>query len=212
MRWFPGVLQALLAGWGEGRWLLGAGTFLSGIQHPTLARALGSAILGAAVCGPAPGGRGCQQSEPHRQVLGGAALFWKSVPCRHGGGPGDAGSGTRLLGETSQAALVPTAAASPAGWPMAETEAGRLPVVLGACGWAGSVASVAGSGRPDSLSGGLGPPSTPAEPVDSKGKGSQGSGATSWVRPVTQAAVALPAAVRPARCCGHRRRNVCWPR
>lgn len=56
------------------------------------------------------------------------------------------------------------------------------------------------------------PPSTPAESVDSKGKGSQGSGATSWVRPVTQAAVALPAAVRPARCCGHRRRSVCWPR
>lgn len=45
---------------------------------------------------------------------------------------------------------------------MAETEAGFLPGVLQAGAWARSVASGAGLGGPDSLSGGLGPlPSPP---------------------------------------------------
>lgn len=76
---------------------------------------------------------------------------------------------------------------------VAMAEAEYLPGILSACGWARSVASIPDSGCPLVAWVPLHPLQSQrtADPTSS-GRVSQGSGATSWVWPVTQAAVALP--------------------
>lgn len=85
---------------------------------------------------------------------------------------------------------LPTECLAP-GLLVAVAEAGCLPGVLSAYGWARSVASVPCPGCPDSLAGDLVPSTSPPESVDSrptsKGRVSQGSGAPSWVWPVMEA-------------------------